>query len=103
MDYWRALENCPLPMSLRTDILDNTYPAETVWFSADIELSDIDNIFMLPVTDFGPLSQHTWKLLPAADYFAQNFDAGTYDPKYPYNAAKMRRLLEWKKRMGSRV
>lgn len=102
-DYWRKLENCSASSPLRPDILDNTFPAPTEWFTANIEEVDIQETLMLPVRDFGPLSKNSWQLRSAVDYFAQTFADGSYDPGHPYNADKMRQLLSWPGRHTSRV
>jgi len=103
LDYWRSLEKCPANIPLRTDILTSCFPLNTAWFLAEIEKGDEANFFLLYVPDFGPLSKNKWKLFPAAEYFAENFHAGTYDPLYPYNTERMRSLLEWPDRIASRI
>jgi hypothetical protein len=100
---WRRLEGIGPPESLRTDILNSTFPHATEWFVADIEQSDLDLMYMIPVDDFGILSNHTWELRSAADYFSETFFAGNYDQSHPDHAKRLGRLLEWKDRDCSRL
>ena len=90
-------------MPMRNDIVDATFPRDAAWFTAEVEPDDVDRMFMIRVPDFNTMSKGSWQIRPAAEYFAETFSTGMYDPQYPYNADKMRKLLAWSDRQASRA
>jgi hypothetical protein len=101
--YWRTLQNCPAHKELRGDILDSSYPSHTPWQKAVIEDADVPKMFMLSVPDFETLSNNTWMLPPAVEYYREHFAAGTYAPAESYHAEHMQKLLDYGAALDTRL
>ena len=73
LDHWRACEGIPADTPVRHDIFHDRFPRETTWHVAEIEAEDIDNLFMISVHDFGPISRQTWRVSVAAQNYLDGF------------------------------
>ena len=71
-EYWRDLEGRPATAPMRTDIIDETFPVDTVWFEAEVDQSDIDRLFMIRCLILQPLLQGLLKHPPGGGLFCRD-------------------------------